>query len=121
MSLKELIDRIHDQLPQESQERIKPPASPDALRRLQDATAEWLDGKYLELQSLWDLYSICGGEKPDSGSERKLFGFYHRLLTPDQARSAYDQLMRERLEIIDGEGDPDRWFAPTTMPLLSVQ
>ena len=24
--------------------------------------------------------------------------------------------MKERLQIIDGEGDPDRWFAPRTIP-----
>ena len=108
MSLVELVNEIVSMLPETSRDLMKPPADDEAILRLQSSMNEWLSPEEVTIHdSFVDLYRICGGEKPrgdDKYSERKLLGVFHRLLTPDNARSWYDELMKERRDILDQHG-----------------
>ena len=128
MSLSELVNEIVSMLPEASRDLMKPPADDEAILRLQSSMNEWLSPEEVTIHdSFVDLYRICGGEKPrgdDKYSERKLLGVFHRLLTPDNARSWYDELMKERRDILrqhGGEAAPasswsDDWFSPRCVP-----
>lgn len=100
---------------------MKEPADQGAISRLKDEMAERMNCEEAPIHhSLVELYGLCGGEIPGKAGEeleRKLLGIHHRLLTPDQARSAYMELMRERQEFADRyEADPDQWFKPYYVP-----
>lgn len=121
MSLSELVNEIVSMLPETSRDLMKPPADDEAILRLQSSMNEWLSPEEVTIHhSLVNLYRICGGEKPrgdEKYTERKLLGVFHRLLTPDNARSWYDELMKERRDILDQHGgDLNFWFLPHSVP-----